>query len=129
MFKRIYLFYSTYMAAMYFSQTLIVFWLSKNGFSFFEKIAGCVSISLVIRRGDFANDPMTNAYHGTCSLKYYTVECRDIFLYAAGISLKSSPMTSDEFLAWRKRMGWKRVEAADRLGISYSNISFYERGS
>jgi hypothetical protein len=34
MFKRIYIFFFTYMAAMYFSQTLLVFWLSKNGFGF-----------------------------------------------------------------------------------------------
>lgn len=34
MFKRIYLFFFTYMGAMYFSQTLVILWLSKNGFGF-----------------------------------------------------------------------------------------------
>lgn len=34
MFKRIYIFFFTYMAAMYFSQTLIIFWLFKNGYNF-----------------------------------------------------------------------------------------------
>ena len=33
-FKRVYLFFFTYMAAMYFSQTLVILWLSKNGFGF-----------------------------------------------------------------------------------------------
>jgi hypothetical protein len=34
MLKRIYFFFFSYIASMYFAQTLIVFWLSKNGFSF-----------------------------------------------------------------------------------------------
>jgi MFS family permease len=33
-FKRIYFFFFTYMGAMYFSQTLVILWLSKNGFGF-----------------------------------------------------------------------------------------------
>src|SRR3989344_6013036 len=36
MFKRIYFFFFTYMASMYFAQTLIVFWLYENGFDFSE---------------------------------------------------------------------------------------------
>ena len=38
MFKRIYIFFFSYMAAMYFSQTMMVFWLSKNGYNFPELI-------------------------------------------------------------------------------------------
>lgn len=37
-------------------------------------------------------------------------------------------MQPDEFRAWRKRMGWKRDEAARRLGASLSSVSFYENG-
>jgi hypothetical protein len=29
------------------------------------------SVSLHIRRGDYAHDPLTNQYHGLCSLEYY----------------------------------------------------------
>ena len=29
------------------------------------------SVSVHVRRGDYVNDPKTNAYHGTCSLDYY----------------------------------------------------------
>lgn len=36
--KRIYLFFFSYMAAMYFAQTLIVFWLSQKGFGFADLI-------------------------------------------------------------------------------------------
>lgn len=38
---------------------------------FQEEIQTCQSISLHIRRGDYVNDPKTNAIHGTCSLEYY----------------------------------------------------------
>ena len=38
MFKRIYLFFFTYMSAMYLSQTLLVFWLYQNGFGFSDLI-------------------------------------------------------------------------------------------
>ncbi len=38
MFKRIYAFFFTYMAAMYLSQTLIIFWLYQKGFGFSDLI-------------------------------------------------------------------------------------------
>ena len=36
--KRIYLFFFTYMASMYFAQTLLVFWLSKKGYNFSDLV-------------------------------------------------------------------------------------------
>ncbi|MFA6999921.1 MAG: MFS transporter [Candidatus Paceibacterota bacterium] len=53
MFKRIFLFFFTYMAAMYFSQTLIVFWLSKNGFNFSNIIIFFVTSYIVAFLGIF----------------------------------------------------------------------------
>lgn len=37
-FRRIYFFFFTYMAAVYFSQNLLIFWLFKNGFSFADVV-------------------------------------------------------------------------------------------
>lgn len=36
-----------------------------------EKVAGCNSVSIHIRRGDYINNPKTNQFHGVCSLEYY----------------------------------------------------------
>lgn len=47
MLKRLYLFFITYLAAMYFSQTMIVFWLSKNGFGFSDLLIYYIFIFLI----------------------------------------------------------------------------------
>jgi hypothetical protein len=36
-----------------------------------NKIASSASVSLHIRRGDYVANPLTNAFHGTCSAEYY----------------------------------------------------------
>jgi hypothetical protein len=38
---------------------------------YLEQITSSSSISIHIRRGDYATDPKTNRYHGVCSLEYY----------------------------------------------------------
>jgi transcriptional regulator with XRE-family HTH domain len=38
-------------------------------------------------------------------------------------------MTADEFRNWRLGLGWTQPEAANRLGISVSMLSDYERGT
>jgi hypothetical protein len=35
------------------------------------RIDAVTAVSLHVRRGDYADDPKTNRYHGTCSLDYY----------------------------------------------------------
>lgn len=47
MFKRIYFFFFTYMAAMYLSQTLLIFWLFKNGFGFSDLIIYSLGVYVV----------------------------------------------------------------------------------
>jgi|GEM_PF-1763244 len=47
MFKRIYIFFFTYMAAMYLSQTLIIFWLYQNGYGFSDLILYNLGIYVV----------------------------------------------------------------------------------
>ena len=36
-----------------------------------NQISSCESVAVHIRRGDYANNPTTNQYHGTCSIEYY----------------------------------------------------------
>lgn len=45
--------------------------LSKTNIDAAEKIGSCNSISLHVRRNDFANNSKINATHGLCSLNYY----------------------------------------------------------
>lgn len=45
--------------------------LSKENKELLEKIQKSNAVSLHVRRGDYVNNPVTNAYHGTCSLEYY----------------------------------------------------------
>lgn len=42
--------------------------------------------------------------------------------------MKSSNLTADDFLKWRRRMQWTREYAARRLGISYTSVQNYESG-
>lgn len=42
-----------------------------NNKEIFQEIKSTSSISLHIRRGDYATNPKTNSYHGLCSLDYY----------------------------------------------------------
>ena len=37
-------------------------------------------------------------------------------------------MRADDFRAWRKRLGWSKVQAARELGISQASVSLYEAG-
>ncbi|OGI82819.1 hypothetical protein A3I95_02720 [Candidatus Nomurabacteria bacterium RIFCSPLOWO2_02_FULL_44_12] len=53
MLKRIYLFFFTYMASMFFAQTLVIFWLSKNGFGFFQLLIYYIVAYLVALAGIF----------------------------------------------------------------------------
>ena len=38
-------------------------------------------------------------------------------------------MTPERFRAWRKRLGLKQKEAADRLGLKKRMIQYYEKGA
>ena len=49
--RRIYIFFFTYMASMFFAQTLIVFWLFKNGFGFAELLIYYMVACLVALAG------------------------------------------------------------------------------
>ena len=39
-----------------------------------------------------------------------------------------SSLTPTQFRLWRKRLDWKRHEAAKKLGMSYGSIQHYEKG-
>ena len=38
------------------------------------------------------------------------------------------PMTPEQFRAWRKSLGWKQKDAAERLGLKKRMIQYYEKG-
>ncbi|MEI2387297.1 helix-turn-helix transcriptional regulator [Breoghania sp. JC706] len=40
----------------------------------------------------------------------------------------SAAMTPDQFRAWRKTLGWKQKEAAEKLGLKKRMIQYYEKG-
>uniref|UniRef100_UPI003BA90AAF helix-turn-helix domain-containing protein n=1 Tax=Stappia sp. TaxID=1870903 RepID=UPI003BA90AAF len=42
---------------------------------------------------------------------------------------ESDTMTPERFRAWRKRLGLKQKEAADRLGLKKRMIQYYEKGA
>lgn len=44
---------------------------TKKGFTSLPAVKHCNSVSIGIRRGDFAYDPISMAYHGTTPLDYY----------------------------------------------------------
>lgn len=37
-------------------------------------------------------------------------------------------MEPDDFRGWRKALGWKQKDAADRLGLKKRVIQYYEKG-
>lgn len=37
-------------------------------------------------------------------------------------------MQPDDFRSWRKALGWKQKDAADRLGLKKRVIQYYEKG-
>ena len=49
-------------------------------------------------------------------------------LHRGGLPALADPMTSSEFIEWRKRLGWTRAVAATALGLSASRLGDYERG-
>jgi len=38
-------------------------------------------------------------------------------------------MSPEQFRAWRKALGWKQKEAAERLGLRKRMIQYYEKGN
>ena len=40
----------------------------------------------------------------------------------------SAAMTPDQFRAWRKTLGWKQKDAAEKLGLKKRMIQYYEKG-
>lgn len=60
------------------------------------KINQCESISIHIRRGDYAQDEKTNKYHGLCSLSYYE----------GAISLITSKVKNPHFFIFSDDLEW-----------------------
>ncbi len=72
--------------------------MSEQNKSIAAKIGQVNSISLHVRRGDYANNPKTNATHGTCTLKYY----REAILHIA------DTVENPHFFIFSDDMKWVR---------------------
>ena len=42
--------------------------------------------------------------------------------------MATTSMDSERFREWRRAMGWKQKDAADRLGLKKRVIQYYEKG-
>ncbi|MBI3793935.1 MAG: alpha-1,2-fucosyltransferase [Nitrospinae bacterium] len=67
-----------------------------------DKIVGSTSVSLHIRRGDYATNPETNAAHGLCSLDYYRSAVRYV----------SEKIERPVFLVFSDDIEWSRRSLA-----------------
>jgi len=47
---------------------------------------------------------------------------------SASPAADDAPMTPERFRAWRKRLGLKQRDAAERLGLKKRMIQYYEKG-
>lgn len=60
------------------------------------------------------------------------IQSKDAADPASSIESGESPaftaMTPQSLKAWRKRLGWKQKEAAERLGLKKRMIQYYEKG-
>ena len=70
--------------------------LTKQNAELAERMAKCNAVSLHVRRGDYANNPKTNAAHGLCSLSYYRAAINHI---AEHVDLPEFFIFSDD-IAW-----------------------------
>lgn len=70
--------------------------LTKQNAELAERMAKCNAVSLHVRRGDYANNPKTNAAHGLCSLNYYH----------AAINHIAEHIDSPEFFIFSDDIAW-----------------------
>lgn len=65
-----------------------------------QKIASTDAVSLHVRRGDYANDPKTKAYHGVLSLDYYR----------EAIKLAAESVVTPHFFMFSDDVSWLREQ-------------------
>ena len=82
--------------------------LSSQNTELAKKIGQTMSISLHVRRGDYASNPKTKAAHGLCSLDYYraairrmteSIERPEFFIFSDDIAWARANLASD-FPCW-----------------------------
>lgn len=84
-----------------------------------KKAEGCDSISLHIRRGDYAQNKKTNQFHGTCGIDYYE----------KAIKIVSEKIKDSNFFIFSDDIAWAKNNLKLNFPayfVSDGNISDYE---
>jgi Glycosyl transferase family 11 len=87
--------------------------------SFIEEIAGCESVSIHIRRGDYVSNPTTNKFHGFLGLDYYQ----------RAIKLMLEKVDNPHFFVFSDDPGWANKNIKTDASITYikhNNAKNYE---
>lgn len=74
-----------------------------------EKVSGCNSVSLHIRRGDYVNIPKTNQFHGVCSLEYYD----------EAMALITQKIANPVFFVFSDDIGWVKENLKTSRSMFY----------
>ena len=80
-----------------------------------DQLRSCESVSVHVRRGDYANNPATREVHGLCSLDYYRAAARHV------CEIASKP----EFFVFSDDPDW--VERELGLGVRFSTMKHNPR--
>ncbi|MGI9274939.1 MAG: alpha-1,2-fucosyltransferase [Endozoicomonas sp.] len=92
--------------------------LSEATRSWQDRIQFCESVSLHIRRGDYANDPHTRAHHGLLGLDYYH----------KAIEVIKEKVSSPEIFVFSDDLLWVKEELKSDLPIHFVDANDSENG-
>jgi hypothetical protein len=77
------------------------------------RIAGCNSVAIHVRRGDYVSNPTTNEVHGTCGLDYYDRACACI---AERVESAHAFVFSDD-------IGWARANLRVPFPVTFVDLN------
>jgi hypothetical protein len=77
-----------------------------------SQIESCTAVSIHVRRGDYVHNPITNAYHGVCSMDYYQ----------AAIRIIDAQVQSPHFFVFSDDLSWVRENLPISHPVEYVSI-------